>query len=113
MPHSVYKPDAKSSPEYDAAMLGAPALARCHGRATEHPAARRCRIALDPSASTEAGIGRHTVANAIDHWGFTLQTKNLPRRQIDPRIENRRDHLCPAVAPGIRVRRYFRRGGDG
>src|SRR5580658_8091460 len=113
MPHSVYKPDAKSSPEYDAAMLGAPALARCHGRATEHGASRRCRIALDASASTEAGIGQRTVANAIDHWGFTLRTNNMPRRQIDTRIESRRYHLCPAVEPGIRVRRYLRLGGDG
>src|SRR5271163_3722836 len=50
----------------DAAMLGAPTIARRHGKAAKHAATQRRRIALDPSASTEVGISQRAVAYGID-----------------------------------------------
>ena len=42
----------------DTAVLPAPALASLDGGATEHAAAQRYRIALDPSAAEEVGISQ-------------------------------------------------------
>jgi len=48
--------------ENDTAMRGAPALARRHRQAAVHAAAKRLRIALDPSASAEVGTGQRAAA---------------------------------------------------
>jgi hypothetical protein len=56
----------KDFTKHDAAMLGAPTLARLYGKAAEHAGAQRRWIALDPSAATEVGIGQGAVTDGTD-----------------------------------------------